>query len=113
MLAAELIRRGNSLVEQGLHPSWVLSAFKSAGKEAVKYIQTHLTQTVEAAGPDLLLNVAKTSLSSKLIGGEADFFANLVCSAVPKVMMIDPKTGQVNLFVRHRSQKFICRQSIQ
>lgn len=34
---------------------------------------------VEKLGKDSLVNCAKTSMSSKLIAGDSDFFANLVC----------------------------------
>lgn len=36
------------------------------------------TFQVEKLGKDSLVNSAKTSMSSKLIGGDSDFFANLV-----------------------------------
>eukprot|EP01056_Protomagalhaensia_sp_Gyna25_P001591 Protomagalhaensia_sp_Gyna_25__1590@NODE_181_length_4580_cov_356_102841_g141_i0_p1_GENE_NODE_181_length_4580_cov_356_102841_g141_i0NODE_181_length_4580_cov_356_102841_g141_i0_p1_ORF_typecomplete_len547_score107_90Cpn60_TCP1/PF00118_24/2_5e165DUF531/PF04407_12/0_18DUF531/PF04407_12/2_5e03UROD/PF01208_17/0_67UROD/PF01208_17/30_NODE_181_length_4580_cov_356_102841_g141_i026954335 len=95
LLAAELLRRGNHLIQSGVHPTWVVSAYKGAGKEAVKYIQDHLTYKVDIGDKEMLRNIAKTSLSSKLIGVDSDFFADLICSAVPKVKVVDEKTGRV------------------
>jgi len=41
IIAAELLRRGNELVKNKIHPTTVMSGFRLAMREAVKYIKTN------------------------------------------------------------------------
>ena len=54
-------------------------------REACKYIQEHLTITVDELGKESIISVAKTSMSSKLIGQVSDFFSEMVVNAVMAV----------------------------
>lgn len=54
------------------------ACFSQACTEAVKYIKEHLTIKTADLGRDSIVNAARTSMSSKIIGSEMDFFSNLV-----------------------------------
>merc|ERR1712127_1119803 len=58
-------------------------------KESVKYIQNHLSVKVDTLGRDALINAAKTSMSSKLLNAESDYFAEMVVSAMSNVKTIN------------------------
>lgn len=60
-----------------------------ACKEACRYIQDHLTIPVEDLGKEYIINVAKTSMSSKIIGADADFFSAIIVEAAYAVKVND------------------------
>ncbi|CAL5214262.1 unnamed protein product [Lathyrus oleraceus] len=91
IVAAELLKRANDLVRNKIHPTSIISGYRLAMREACKYIDEKLAVKVEKLGKDSLVNCAKTSMSSKLIAGDSDFFANLVVDAVQAVKMTNAR----------------------
>ncbi|CAF1119995.1 unnamed protein product [Adineta ricciae] len=85
IIAAELLKNADQLVKQKIHPTSVISGYKLACKTAVKYIQEKMTVSVDKLGKDCLMNVAKTSMASKVIGMDAEFFAKMCVDAVNSV----------------------------
>ncbi|KOB78090.1 T-complex protein 1 subunit alpha, partial [Operophtera brumata] len=91
IVAAEFLKNADELVKNKIHPTSIISGYRLACKEAVKYIQDNLTVTVESLGRPSIVNAAKTTMSSKLIGADADFFSEMIVDAAQAVKISDTR----------------------
>ncbi|EIM22465.1 T-complex protein 1 [Wallemia mellicola CBS 633.66] len=99
IVASELLRRANDLVKNKIHPTTIITGYRLACKEACKFMQDNLSSNVEALGRESLINVAKTSMASKIIGSDDEFFANMAVDAMQAVRTINPR-GEVKYPVK-------------
>lgn len=91
ILAAELLKRANELVQRKIHPTSVISGFRVAMREACEYIKSNLSVSVDSLGKEALINVAKTSMFSKITSANLDFFADMCVRAVQRVKQTNKK----------------------
>ncbi|KAJ1949724.1 chaperonin-containing T-complex alpha subunit Cct1 [Linderina pennispora] len=89
ILAAELLRRANELVKNHIHPATIITGYRLACKEACKFIADQMAQKVDKLGRDALVNVAMTTLSSKILGTYGTFFAEMTVDALSAVKTTD------------------------
>ena len=53
--------------------------------QAVKFIRETLSTDTKTLGEELLVNCAKTSMSSKIVGSDSEFFAKMAVQATQTV----------------------------
>ena len=98
LLAAEFLREAQAFIEEGVHPYAIVRAYRAAAEMAVERVRSMAVDI--AAGRDeeerksLLRRCAATSLNSKLVSGERDFFAAMVVEAVSK---LDPAAPDLRM----------------
>ena len=84
VLAGELLREAEKLINKKIHPQNIISGYRKARDVAQKTLLTlgiNNSENKEAYYNDLI-NIAKTTLSSKLVTHEKDMFSKLVVDAV-------------------------------
>ncbi|EPQ59771.1 hypothetical protein GLOTRDRAFT_56030 [Gloeophyllum trabeum ATCC 11539] len=84
VLAAELLREAEKLVNQRVHPQTIVEGYRIASAAALKALEK---SAVDNSADPLkfrqdLLNIARTTLSSKVLSQDKDYFANLAVDAV-------------------------------
>nr|XP_027205428.1 T-complex protein 1 subunit alpha-like [Dermatophagoides pteronyssinus] len=72
LIAAELFRKAQTLIERGFHPGFVVRGIKAAGKEAYRFIQKNLSTVLTESDEEVLRNIVRTSLVSKIANAETD-----------------------------------------
>ncbi|EDO05416.1 putative t-complex protein 1 alpha subunit [Babesia bovis T2Bo] len=89
LLAVELLRRANDLANSGIHATSIIAGYKMAIKECVKYIKDNLSKRMSDLGDEMAVNIAKTTLSSKMVCVNLEYFASMVVKAIKAIETCD------------------------
>ncbi|KAK3320124.1 chaperonin Cpn60/TCP-1 family [Cercophora scortea] len=84
VLAAELLREAEKLVDKKIHPQTIIEGYRIASQAALKALEASAvdhSKNPEAFKADLIA-IARTTLSSKVLSQDRDHFAKLACEAV-------------------------------
>ena len=85
VLANEFMKEAKQYVEEGVHPQLIIRSYRDASRLAIAKLREwsiDISGKDEKERRDLLVRCAATSLNSKLISHQKDFFAPIVVDAV-------------------------------
>ncbi|PPQ68280.1 hypothetical protein CVT24_005096 [Panaeolus cyanescens] len=84
VLSAELLREAEKLIAQKIHPQTIVEGYRIASKAALAALEKSAID--HSSNPTQfrqdLFNIARTTLSSKVLSQDKDYFANLAVDAV-------------------------------
>ncbi|HKZ39352.1 MAG TPA: thermosome subunit beta, partial [Candidatus Hodarchaeales archaeon] len=84
ILAGELLKNAEELINQGIHPTIVVEGYRMAADQALKALD-QLSIPVKSTDAATLKTLAATSMGSKLVSTSSAYLANLVVQAAQKV----------------------------
>ncbi len=93
VIAGELLKRSEDLIEQNVHPTVICDGFRLAAQKANELIENHSKDVSE----NILTEVAKTALTGKSAGAVKEFLADISVRAVLSVSQEDEDGVVVNL----------------
>ena len=93
VIAGELLKRSEELVEQNVHPTVICEGFRLASDKAVELIETHGNDVDKK----MLSEVAKTALTGKSTGAVKEFLSDISVQAVLSVAQEDDEGFTVDL----------------
>ena len=85
ILAGELLKAAESLIEQEVHPTIIVNGYRMAAAEAVRRLN-QLAFPVKRDDKTTLRSIARTAMSGRSVGGNADFLAGIAVDAVQSIV---------------------------
>ena len=84
VIAGELLKKSESLIEQNVHPTVISNGFRLAAAEAVKILKS-IGVEVSPTDKKSLRKVAMTAMTGKSVGGERDLLADIAVEAISSI----------------------------
>ena len=84
VLAGELLREAEELLEQDIHPTLIIDGYLKAMRKAIEVLNDMAIE-VNKENPEEVKEIAKTAISTKILAAAADHFADIAYRAVKQV----------------------------
>ncbi|OAF68638.1 T-complex protein 1 subunit alpha [Intoshia linei] len=90
LFASDLLKQAENLIcHNKIHPTIVISGYRMACKEAIRFMNSKLVLKSVEITDKVLMNAVITSIGSKVIGSEPEFFSKLIVDAVRAIKRTD------------------------
>ncbi|MHA1130289.1 MAG: TCP-1/cpn60 chaperonin family protein, partial [Candidatus Helarchaeota archaeon] len=80
ILTGEFLKNAEELIKEKIHPAVIVEGYSRATEKAIEILDSFATDIGDSQ--DIQKSAAITSMSSKVIGGSADFLANIAVKAI-------------------------------
>lgn len=84
VIASELLKKAEELLEQNIHPTILVSGYRKAAKKAIE-VMDKIAEPLDINDRGILLKVALTSTSSKSVGSARNHLAEISIDAVKQI----------------------------
>lgn len=84
MIAGELLKKADDLLDKGIHPTIIASGYKMASKQAQKVLED-IAIDVTLDDDEMLIKVAITSMTGKGVEDAKEYLAKIVVKAVKSI----------------------------
>jgi thermosome len=85
VLAGELLKRAEELLDQNIHPTIIVSGYRKAAQKAIEVIN-NIAIPVDIEDKATLKKVALTSIASKAVGGAREHLADMAIEAIKQIV---------------------------
>ncbi len=99
ILTGDLLKQAEILLDKAIHPTTIISGYRKAAAKALAVVDD-VAETVDPAAADykkILIDVAKTSMSSKFVSGNRDTLSKTVVDAVLAIAKDIPEGEELNI----------------
>ncbi|MHA1963834.1 MAG: thermosome subunit beta [Candidatus Thorarchaeota archaeon] len=99
ILTGDLLKQAETLLDQKIHPTTIISGYRKATAKALEVID-EVAETVDPEASDykkILIDVAKTSMSSKFVSTHKDTLAKTVVEAVLSIAKDVPEDEELDI----------------
>jgi thermosome len=101
VIAGELLKKAEELVEQDVHPTIIASGYRMASEKAGEIIQT-LAKSVTKENRDVLINISGTAMTGKGAEATKEVLANITVDAITSIVDEDGKVDMDNIKVEKK-----------
>ncbi|MCD6537976.1 TCP-1/cpn60 chaperonin family protein [Candidatus Bathyarchaeota archaeon] len=84
VLAGELLKKAEELLDQNIHPTTIVSGYRKATKKAMEILE-NIGVTVDLDDKEMLKKIAITSMGSKAVGTAREHLAEIAIEAVRQI----------------------------
>jgi len=88
VLAGQLLAEAEDLLKEDIHPTIIIDGYQKALKKALEVLE-EIAIPIDVKNKEMVKEIAKTSVASKVLAGAADHFAGMAIKAVESVMKVE------------------------